>query len=113
MGSFETSDAHSQRLHRPLRVPTRKEHIYREAKELIECMSGWELVSEDQAAGLLNCRKRGSFLSGTAAITISVEGSEEHPTTTVNVRSSPRRGLLSRDKAIVTEFMIPFTRRVV
>lgn len=113
MGSFETSDAHSQRLHRPLRVPTRKEHIYREAKELIEFMAGWELVSDDQAAGLLKCRKRGGFLWGTADITVSVQGSEEHPTTTINVSSSSSGGLLSRDKAIVTEFMIPFTRRVV
>lgn len=113
MGNFETSDQHSDRAHRPLRVATRKEHIYREALELIECLSGWKLVAQDQAKGLIDCEKSGGMLGGNARIQVSVQGSDEHPTTEVNVRCSSSGGLFSRDKAIVAEFMTPFIRRVV
>ena len=113
MAAFETSDSHSDRRHRPLRVSTRKEHVYREAKELIEFLPGWELVSEDAGSGKLECRRRGGFLSGTATIVVHVDGSDEHPTTTVNVRSESAGGLLSRDRANVAEFLARFTRRVV
>lgn len=113
MASFETSDAHRDRRHRPLRVPTRKEHVYREAKELIEFLPGWAMVAEDAATGKITCRRKGGLLSGDATVVVHVDGSDEHPTTTVNVRSESSGGLLSRDRANVTEFMVPFTRRVV
>ncbi|MBM3977660.1 MAG: DUF1499 domain-containing protein [Planctomycetes bacterium] len=113
MGTFETSDQHGDRAHRPLRVPTRKEHIYREALELIECLAGWKMLSQDKEKGLIQCEKAGGMLGGKAEIQVSVQGSDEHPTTEVNVRCTSTGGLFSRDKAIVTEFMTPFIRRVV
>lgn len=113
MGSFETSDQNADRAHRPLRVATRKEHIYREALELIECLSGWKLVAQDQVKGLIQCERAGGMLGGKAEIEVRVEGSDEHPTTEVNVRCKSSGGLFSRDRAIVAEFMTPFIRRVV
>jgi hypothetical protein len=113
MGSFETSDQHGSREHRPLRVPTRKEHIYKEALDLIEFLKGWKMLSQDKATGLITCEKDGGLLGGKAKIVVSVQGSEEHPTTEVNVKCTSSGGLLARDKATVTEFMTPFIRRVV
>jgi hypothetical protein len=113
MAAFETSDTHRDRRHRPLRVSTRKEHVYREAKELIEFLPGWEMVSEDVGSGRIVCKRRRGLLSGTATVVVHVDGSDEHPTTTVNVRSESSGGLFSRDRANVTEFLVKFTRRVV
>jgi hypothetical protein len=113
MGSFETSDQNAERAHRPLRVATRKEHIYREALELIECLAGWKLVSQEREKGLIRCEKAGGVFGGKAEIQVRVEGSDEHPTTEVNVRCTSSGGLFSRDRAIVAEFMTPFIRRVV
>jgi hypothetical protein len=45
-------------------------------------------------------------------VTITVEGPEGMPSSTVNVRSESDAGLFARDKSIVADFVRPFRRRV-
>ena len=112
MSSFATSDANKKRDHQPIRVPTQKGHVFRTAKEQIEDLSGWSLVSEDEAKGVLVVKKSNGLLGGTSTITISIEGPEGVPSTTVNVRSESAGALLSKDRANVADFVRPFFRRV-
>lgn len=112
MGSFATSDEHKNRNHQPIRVPTQQGHIYGAAKEMIDDLDGWEIVSEDEAKHELVCKKSNGFLGGTSTITITVEGPDGVPSSTVNVRSESEGGLLSKDKGNVAEFIRPFFRRV-
>jgi hypothetical protein len=109
---FATSDSHTSRHHKPIRVPTQQGNIYRAAKEMIADLPGWTLVSEDEAQGRLVCRKQNGFLGGVSTITIAVEGPAGIPSTTVNVSSESTGGLFPRDKANVAEFVRPFFRRV-
>lgn len=110
--SFETDDSHPSPHLRPLRVATRGESIYDEAKNLVDDLPGWELVRADDAARILTCRRAGGLLSGAATVTIRVEGPEDLPSCVVRVRSESNGGLRSRDRANVGEFMKPFHRRV-
>jgi hypothetical protein len=112
MGSFATSDEHKNRNHQPIRVPTQRGHVYQAAKEMVDDLDGWKLVSEDEAAGRLVVKKSNGFLGGSSTITITVEGPEGVPSATVNVCSESQGGLLSKDKANVAEFVRPFFRRV-
>ena len=112
MGSFATSDSNSHANLQPLRVPTLQPDIYSAAKEMVEDLADWDLTSCDDKAFTLICKRGGGFLSGEATITITVEGPEGMPSSTVNCRSESSGGLLSRDKANVMEFMRPFHRRV-
>jgi hypothetical protein len=112
MGSFASGDDNSKESLKPLRVPALKDGIYQAAKEMVGDLPGWELVSDDAERLILSCRRPGGVLSGTAEITITVEGPDGIPSTTVNVRSQTRGGLRSRDKQNVAEFMVPFHRRV-
>ena len=112
MGAFATSDSHKSRNHQPIRVPTQRGNIYRAAKEMVADLAGWKLLSEDEQQGTLICRKENGFLGGVSTITIAVEGPAGIPSTTVNVASESKGGLLSRDKANVAEFVRPFFRRV-
>ncbi len=111
-GSFETSDRESIQHLRPLRVPSLKQGIYSRAKEMVADLDGWSLVSEDEATGTLRCERKSRLLGGKARITITVEGPEGIPSTTVSIRSETDGGLLSHDKVNVAEFMKPFHRRV-
>lgn len=110
--SFETDDAQSIPHLRPLRVATRGGSIFDEAKNLVEDLPGWELVSADGAKRVIVCRRAAGFLAGPATVTIRIEGPEDLPSCTVRVRSESNGGLRSRDRAIVAEFMKPFHRRV-
>ena len=110
--SFETDDSQSAPHLRPLRVATRGEHVYGEARNLVEDLPGWELVRADDAARTLHCRRAKGFLTGESAVTIRVDGPEDIPSCTVHVRSETDGGLRSRDRAVVAEFMKPFHRRV-
>ena len=112
MGSFETDDQHSNPSLKPLRVASRKEGIYAQAKEMVADLDGWTLESADDAGYVLVCERKGGLLGGTAKITIRVEGPEGIPSTTVHVRSESSGGLRSRDKGNVLEFIKPFHRRV-
>jgi len=112
MGSFATSDDHKSQHHKPIRVPTLKGDVYQAAKEMVEDLSGWAVVSEDAEGGVITCRKGNGVLGGTSTIQISVEGPEGIPSTTVNVTSESQGGLLSRDKGNVAEFVRPFFRRI-
>ena len=112
MGSFATSDEHKNRNHQPIRVPTQKGHIFQTAKEQVDDLEGWQLVSEDESAGVLVAKKSNGFLGGSSTITITVEGPDGVPSSTVNVRSVSEGGLLSKDKGNVAEFIRPFFRRV-
>jgi hypothetical protein len=110
--SFETDEAHSSRHLRPLRVATRPESVYDEAKTLVEDLPKWKLVQADDARQVLTCSREGGFLAGPSTVTIRVEGPEGIPSCTVHVRSESSGGLRSRDRANVVEFMEPFHRRV-
>jgi hypothetical protein len=112
MGSFETSDRHTNPAHQPIRVPIRKDELFQSAKEMVDDLSGWDVQSEDADALVLECVKQGGVLGGTSRITITVEGPDGIPSATVNVRSETDGGLLSRDKSVVAEFVKPFHRRV-
>ena len=110
-GSFETSESHGSIHLRPIRVPTRKEDIFREVLEMVDALDTWELVSQDTDTGVIVCRRPGGLMTGAADITVRVEGPEGIPSSTVHVKSVTAGGLRSRDKANVIEFVKPFTRR--
>ena len=112
MGSFETSDRHAHASCQPIRVPILREEVYQAAREMVEDLSGWSLVRADDERLELHCAKKGGLLGGAARITVTVEGPDGIPSATVNVRSETDGGLLARDKANVTEFTVPFHRRV-
>ncbi|MCZ6596413.1 MAG: hypothetical protein O7B99_02115 [Planctomycetota bacterium] len=111
-GFFETSDGHKGRNVKPIRVPTLKGDVYDAAKEMIDDLDGWELVEEDAEKGVLTCRKKGGVLAGMSTITVTVEGPDGIPSTTVNVRSETEGGMRSPDKANVVAFVKPFFRRI-
>ena len=111
MGGFTTSENEKPAL-RPLRVASLKGGVYEEAKNLVADLPGWELVHADDERMVLECRRAGGLLVGTAEIEIRVEGPDGIPSTTVNVSSRSSGGLLSRDKRYVAEFLVPFHRRV-
>lgn len=113
-GSFATSDTHAHFNLKPLRVPSLKQGVYEEAKNLAAELPGWRLVHADDQRLVLECQRSGGALGGSAAITITVEGPDGIPSATVNVSSVSTGGLfgITRDKAIVLEFMKPFHRRV-
>ena len=108
---FETSDAHAAEL-RPLRVAMRAEQVYAEAREQVDDLPGWKLVSADDLGRTLVCRKSGGALGGSATITITCSGPGDLPAATVHVHSVTSGGLLARDRAHVLEFLTPFRRRV-
>jgi hypothetical protein len=110
--SFETSDRHAAFHLKPLRVPIRVEGVFEEAKNLVEDLPNWTLESSDEAQHVLRARRSGGLLSGASTITVRCEGPDGMPSTTVHVHSESQGGLLSRDKANVLEFMVPFHRRV-
>jgi len=112
MGSFETSDQHPSLAHKPVRVPIRKEDVYRAAREMVDDLEAWTVVAADDERLLLRCERKGGLMGATAIITVSVEGPDGIPSATVNVRSESQGGLLSRDKSNVAEFVKPFHRRV-
>jgi hypothetical protein len=113
MGSFQTSDEHGRPELRPLRVAMRREDLFAEARTMVEDLDGWTLVRADEEGLALHCERKGGLLGGTARVTLSVEGPDGIPSATLTVRSESEGGLLSRDKAVVAEFLTPFARRVV
>lgn len=110
---FESSDSHPQQLLQPLRVPSLKGGIYQAAKELIDDLPGWTLLSEDEEQGVLRCERAARFMTGKSDVTVKVEGPEGVPSTTVTLISETDGGMRSPDKANVQEFMKLFLRRVV
>jgi hypothetical protein len=111
-GSFSTSEQHAKPALQPLRVASLKGGVYEEAKNLVGDLPGWELIEADDHRLVLVCRRDGGVLGGMARIEIRVEGPEGIPSSTVHVSSRSTGGLLSRDKRNVTEFLVPFHRRV-
>jgi len=112
MGSFETSDQHPGRNHRPVRVPARKGDVFQAARELCEDMHGWRVVEVDEDGLSIRCERDNGFLGGTSQITVRVEGPDDIPNSTTSVRSESTGGVLAKDKAIVAEFVKKFTMRV-
>jgi hypothetical protein len=112
MGSFETSDRNSSEYHRPIRLPVRRENIWDALKDMVDDMQGWEVVSMDADRRVAVVRKPGGMMSGTATMTITVEGLEDVPSTTVSARCETEGGLMGRDKANVAEFIKVFHRRI-
>lgn len=111
-GTFETSDAHPSEYHRPIRVPRRREGIWEATKEMVADLAGWNLVSSNEEQLVIVCRKEGGLLAGTSTLTITVEGLEDVPSTTVRAKSATEGGLMARDKANVAHFMKLLYRRV-
>ena len=110
--SFETSDQGASEFQKPIRVATRREYIFAAAKEMAEDMQGWELVSADEEALVIVCTKAGGLLGGKSTITVTIEGSTEVPSTTVNTKCETEGGLLARPKATVEGYMKLLFRRV-
>lgn len=111
-GTFETS-ADQARFHlKPLRVPIRPDAVYEEARNMVADLSGWSIVSLDDARRVITCRRERGFLAGAAQVVITCDGPADIPSTTVHVRSVSSGGLVSRDKANVLAFTIPFHRRL-
>ena len=111
-GSFETSPEHAQALLHPLRVSIRADEIYSQARDMVQDLGGWSLVSADDESLTLVCERRAGLLGAPSTITIRVEGPEGIPSATVHLRSQTEGGLFSRDKANLVEFLRPFQRRV-
>lgn len=111
-GSFETHDAHARAELRPVRVPILIDGVFEEARDLAGALPGWTIASVDAERRVIVCRRKGGLLSGDSEITISCSAPEGIPSTTVHVRSTTTGGLLSRDRANVLEFTVPFHRRV-
>jgi len=109
---FETSDDHAQPHLKPLRVAMRVEAVWDEVKNQVEDLDGWSITNADDAQHVLVCRRRKRFLSGDAQVTIRCEGPADLPSTTVLVRSETAGGMITRDKANILEFIVPFERRV-
>ena len=110
--SFETSDAHAQFHLKPLRVASRADGVHEEARNMVEDLPHWTIVSADDARRVLTCRREGGLFSAPSTVTITCAGPAELPSTTVHVRSESSGGLLARDRANVLEFLVPFHRRV-
>jgi hypothetical protein len=113
-GTFQTSDEQSNPSLKPLRVASRKEGVYEEAKNMVTDLAGWTLVRADDAAMTIVCTRKGGLLGGASTITITVEGPEGIPSAIVSVKSDTQGGLpgAARDRQNVLEFLKPFHRRV-
>jgi len=111
VGSFETSDDHAGRWHRPVRVPTGKGDIFQAAQEMCADLDGWSVKNVDEGALRIHCERKNGFLGGTSQIEVTVDGPDGIPSSTTSVKSESD-GLLSRDKSNVTEFVKKFTMRV-
>ena len=83
--SFETSDSNSGEFQRPMKVASRREHIFVAAKEMAVDMKGWQLDQSDEDAMVLHCTKKGGALGGTSKITAV------RPCKVSDVRQSDRR----------------------
>jgi len=109
---FETrQDATDERL-RPLRVAIRPDQAFESVREMAADLKGWSVVTSDESARVLVCKKPGGFLGGVATITIRCEGPDDLPSTTVHVRSASEGAVIAHDRAHVLEFLTPFIRRV-
>jgi hypothetical protein len=112
MAAFQTHDGAPRAELRPLRVALRREELFAEARTMVEDLAGWTLVRADEGALELHCERKGGLLSAPSRVTITVEGPEGIPSSTLKVSSHSSGGLLARDKSVVLEFLTPFRRRV-
>jgi hypothetical protein len=113
-GSFATSDDDANVDAQPLRAPQRREDVWTEARNLASELPRWRVLEADEARGILVCECAGGLLAPASRVTLTFEGPEGIPSTTVNARSESTGGLLglSRDRARVLEFMRLLRRRV-
>lgn len=112
MASFRTSESNSSRWHQPVRVPIRKQDVFASAKEMCEDLA-WTVLAEDGEALTITCERSGGLLGGTARIVVSVTGPDGIPSSETNVASESSGAVLSKDKAIVAEFVKKFSMRVI
>jgi len=113
MGKFETSDGHSGRWHRPLRVPVLKQDIFTAAREMCADLESWRVVAVDEDALTITCERSNGLLGGTSRIVVRVDGPDGIPSSETNVVCESTGALLAKDKAIVTEFVKKFSMRVI
>lgn len=112
MGRFETSDAHPNRWHQPVRVPRAKEGIFEAARELIEDLDGWQLDRVDGERLELHVTKKNGALGGTSRITVTVKGPDGLPSSETHVASESTGALFAKDRANVATFCEKFWMRV-
>ena len=74
MGVFETSDQNGSRSLQPVRVPTLKQDIFGQARELCSDLDGWDVVEVDEANLKITCKRANGLLGGTSQILVWVEG---------------------------------------
>jgi hypothetical protein len=112
--SFATSDEHAHFHLKPLRVPIIKQNVYEEARNLASELPGWSVVEADDARLVLRCARAGNALAGTARVTITIEGPDGIPSSTVHLVSESEGGVpgFASARKAVLEFMKPFHRRV-
>ena len=113
MGKFETSDGHSGRWHRPLRVPVLKQDIFAAAREMCADLGSWKILEVDETALTITCERPNGLLGGTSRIVVRVDGPDGIPSSETNVVSQSTGAVLPKDKAIVTEFVKKFSMRVI
>lgn len=113
-GSFSTSDDEKNPELRPVRVAQRLEEVYDEAKNLASELPGWRVVESDGARKFLVCEREAGLLAPASRVTLTFEGPDGIPSTTVNARAEGGSGFLglSRDRARVLELMKLLRRRV-
>lgn len=112
MGRFETSDAHPNRWHQPVRVPRAKQGVFETARELVESLDGWKLEHVDEAKLELRATKSNGLLGGTARVTVTVKGPDGMPSSETHVVSESTGGLFPKDRANVARFCEKFWMRV-
>ncbi|HRV80423.1 MAG: hypothetical protein H6830_08645 [Planctomycetes bacterium] len=112
MSGFSTQDSHSGRWHQPVSVPIHSGDAFQAACELVEDLGGWTDIQVDPKAMVLTCKGPGGLLGKPASIRIWTEGREGMPASTTHCSSEGGGGLLSKDKANVTEFIRKFYMRV-
>jgi hypothetical protein len=112
MGVFETSEQNGSRSLQPVRVPTLKQDIFGQARDLCSDLDGWDVVEVDETNLKITCKRSNGLLGGTSQIEVWVEGPDAIPSSTTHVRSESSGALLSRDKSNVAEFVKKFTMRV-
>jgi hypothetical protein len=110
-GSFKTDEAHGED-YAPVHAAILKEYVYQEAKDLVDDLPGWTLVEADEDGTRLVCERKGGLLAGDSRVEIRCDGPAGIPSCTVEVESTSTKGLRSRDRANVAEFVRPFRRRI-
>ena len=89
-----------------------KADAFSSAQEMAADLDGWTDIQADSEALSFTCRRSGGFLFKDSEIRVWCEGPDGIPSSTTHCESVGQSGLLSRDKANVTEFVRKLYMRV-